>query len=1525
MPNAGTIEADVRLSLKNMRKDVQNLDLLMKMGTSNFAKELNNITVYAELMQRKTGKTLQQYAQQIKAAQALFVRMYKSVPEEETATREALKKTILQLQEARTKLQNYSDLEAKRAVKRKEEAAQLKAIERANIEAVREKERVAKQNALAERQRHALEMQQEREKQMAYERSLKGRVASYLGNLKLLIVFRSLNRIISTVTKGIRELVNVSIEYEASLANTQAVAQATAEGLNKLDEAAQKAGMTTKFTASEAAEGLYELASAGFDAYEATDALNGVLLMAAATSEGVADTAQLVAATIRQFRMEALEADRVANVLTASISTSQATMTKLKTSLTQAGTVASGLNISLEEMIGMLDLMYDSGMQASRAGRAMRNALAEMSNENSRTVNKLKEMGIAFEDIDLNSNSLVEAFGSLADAGLSTGQVMEAFGKVIGPQMMILVRSSRQELEKYVDKVTGTNRAHTAAATQLDNLKGDILLLKSAWQALGITLSKIWIPVARKVVDIGIKVTRSVNRLTSDVLGLTTTSEKYVRIADKMATSTDEYKRLTDLLTNSTEDLTQAQKDLYAAELERSKFGIINSLRELNNEYDAQKESLDIIQSAVRVTDMEKRRINYYEELGRKLNEYDTIQKNHNTLLKLNRNAGTSMSESTMSAYLKTINDLEDEIMGLYSTLTYVDTNIRDSVQFLSGEEGLSRQAKDATKDIIFFNSTLYDIPKFMDDEHVLRYAKSFGELSAIMKDAPLWREWLNDAATGTETYINKSVELERAINLIHTELSESERDVNDVIEQTARYLNAEILQEEDLLRYAPKLAKAIKERAEELKQLGAVEEKNIVITAGAYQEMLKQLELSNEVRKALDEDIASTQESINKNIEKAQSTALINAAYEIQVENARRAKEATIAESEARAELAREELEAKRQAEQSTDAEEGLTEATDESTMASLENAIATNAANEATAAEEALAYAVTQAEKARVVALYELGLAIAETERERKSAYNDAISTSTTYTKKLEEARDKELADYKAIVEAEGVFGIDKIEENTEKRIEIQKQSSARELDELKAKHAEQATEINATYAERTAELEKALAEDLRVLNEYYELEVVRNKNATALAVEEENAKYEMLKRAQEEYFNADIAALDNKLAKGEITQAEYKAKYTAFAKKANDAEQELEKEHNDKLASIEKEGLDNELAIKEITDEAIEAREAEHAEAMVAESEAMTSAQKKNAQDLSAEQVAQAEYAASEEKRIANEASEAKREAWNKTLNDFQEYISQTQQMLDAINALYTANTDAQIANIDRRLKAEIKAIEVARDAELEAAGFRLDTERETLEKAIESARESADEQAIIDAERALEKFEIEEKAREDTKAAEDKAAKEMAERQYKLAMVQYKFGIADIMMNTAKAVMQMWASPSLRPWERGVFSALVASQGVAQLAAAKVAKPVKEDYFATGGIVRGTPEGTHAIVGEKNRTEAIFNPDQMANLLMAIAQGQGGSGSSSTTFIFKNMYDKEVAKYVIEDCVNNGVYLVDPQKGIKKVAR
>lgn len=1524
MPNnAGTIEASVRLNLKQLRADVMELDTLVKMHSKEVQTETERISTYLESMSNKQGKTLTKHLAEIKQSKALFISVYNSISKKDTDTREKYADNIRMINDLILREERLAESRKTKAEKEKAQAALYKSIAQENIAIQKKKEEQEKLNAIAAKQRALQVIAEERQKQEAYKKSASGILSSQINNLAFVAAWRIRDAVVRAFARSMRELFQVSYEYEASLANTQAVAQATASGLTALDEAAQKAGMTTKFTASQAADALYELASAGFDAYESASALNGVLLMAAATNESVASTATLLAATIRQFRMDAEDSARVANVLTASISTSQATMTKLKVSLTQAGTVASGLNIPLEHMVGLLDIMYDSGMQASRAGRAMRNVLAELSNESSRTVKKLKTMGIAFEDIDLNSNSLIDVFGSLAESGLSTGQIMDAFGKVIGPQMMVLVRSSRSELEKYVDKVTDTNRASTAAATQLDNLKGSILLLKSAWQAFGITLSKFWIPIARVVVDTATKLARGLNKVTSDVLGLTTETEKYVRVADKMTTAVDNYKRYTDLLTKSTGELTKRQKENYELELMRSKLAIFESLEELNEGYEEQVKVINDLSRAETVSARQDERQELYTKLARTLKDY-----NDKVVVYAQREAdaqknGFKLTSMYSYAKKKDLEEFGSTAMRLYNRLIRADYDISNVVDDLYNSGSLSGISKKALLDIEEVNNVLYQVPSLVDGATV-SYARTFDELLTTLERAPEFSDAFDSAIKQDNQYLNDMIMLSNAALTIATEREESERDMNSTLDQTARYLNAKIISEKDLVGFSSEMVKSIKERASAMLEEVDVEEKKVVITAAAYEEMLKQLELSNEVRKALDEDIKKSKESAQSDIEKTDSMALVNAAYALQLENARLEKVALDKEIAKRKEEAEANLASKRAADEVNESTEESIELTDDSTESINENeeamlnaAIALNALNELKGAEETLTYRNNQAEKERLATLALLTIAQQEEALARTEAYAKSLDTSNKYADKLRDIEDDKLKDNKKLIEEQGIFALEELRSNNEKRVQIAKEAHDSDLELLRESFAKENAEADATYLKRTSDLSKALAEDLKKLNEYYELAEVERKNADAIAIEEENASYTMLLEQQKKYYEADIADANG----NEEKLATYKQKY-------DDKLIELEKAHNDKLAEIAEESGAHLETVQTAVDKAKSDRTKEYNDANIAEGEAHDTVIIANANELSEEEIALAKYTKEQITGIVEEGAKDENDAWKETMKEFEGYIDGMTNLLSAFTSLSSALTDARIADIERELAADISAIEKRRDAQLEAAGFRLDTERETLEKAIQDARASADEEAIIEAERALQKYEITQKAEDDISALEDEAARKKADRQYKSAMVAYRLGLAEIGLNTAKAIMQIWSDVGAGGvWGKSAWTAAFTG-GVAavQLAAAVAARPVKADYYATGGIVKGTAEGTHAIVGEGNRTETIFNADQMANLLMAIAQGNSGvGGATSLTIVLKNTYDKEVARYVINDCVNQGVYTIDGAKGIRKVAR
>lgn len=305
--------------------------------------------------------------------------------------------------------------------------------------------------------------------------------------------------------------------FEQSIANVASVSGGTAEEMAKLEDAARSAGETTRFTASQAADALYYLASAGLDATQSVAALDGVLQLAGATQSDLAFTSAALTATLSQFNLEAADATRVSNVFAAAIGNSQANMQKLADSMRYVGPVAGALGQSLEATTGALQVLYNAGFQGEQAGTILRNVLGDLANATGPVIAKLEKLGVAFADVDPTTHTLAESIGVLNAAGLTASDALAIFGDRAGPGLITLLQAGEDEIQKYTDDVTNTTAAATAYQIQNDTLAGSFDRLKSAAESLGISIGEGLSPLIRGAVDLLTNLVLAVNKVPNGI------------------------------------------------------------------------------------------------------------------------------------------------------------------------------------------------------------------------------------------------------------------------------------------------------------------------------------------------------------------------------------------------------------------------------------------------------------------------------------------------------------------------------------------------------------------------------------------------------------------------------------------------------------------------------------------------------------------------------------------------------------------------------------------------------------------------------------------------------------------------------------------------------------------------------------------------------------------------------------------------------------------------------------------------
>jgi hypothetical protein len=166
----------------------------------------------------------------------------------------------------------------------------------------------------------------------------------------------------------------------------------------------------------------------------------------------------------------------------------------------------------------------------------------------------------------------------------------------------------------------------------------------------------------------------------------------------------------------------------------------------------------------------------------------------------------------------------------------------------------------------------------------------------------------------------------------------------------------------------------------------------------------------------------------------------------------------------------------------------------------------------------------------------------------------------------------------------------------------------------------------------------------------------------------------------------------------------------------------------------------------------------------------------------------------------------------------------------------------HAEEQIAIIDAALKRFSEQLEAAREAELEAAGFIQARSEEEFDKQITTAKEAGDEVLQYQIQRRKQEMEINKKYNEQLKAAEEQAARERADIEYRSAVANYFMQMIQAVNNGAMAILNAISTPGI-PWPVaaafGISAGAAASIQIGMLAA----NPPKPPKFADGGIIPG----------------------------------------------------------------------------------
>lgn len=301
--------------------------------------------------------------------------------------------------------------------------------------------------------------------------------------------------------------VKVFADFEQAMTASTAIMGNLSEDMRKsMETAAREVAKTTRFSATEAAESYYYLASAGMDAATAIEALPKVAAFAQAGNFDMAratdlltDAQSALGLTVENTAQNMRNMSRVSDVLTQAQVLANATTEQFASALTsKAGAALRTVNKDVEEGAAILARFADQGIKGEAAGTLLTNTIFGLSDRARASAKDFERLGIKVFDSSGAMRNIADITADMEKAfeGLSTEQVLAelsnmGFTKQAREGILALMGGSGALREYEANLRSAGGVTQDVADKQLNNLWDQLGLIKDRLIDSGLVLGEV--------------------------------------------------------------------------------------------------------------------------------------------------------------------------------------------------------------------------------------------------------------------------------------------------------------------------------------------------------------------------------------------------------------------------------------------------------------------------------------------------------------------------------------------------------------------------------------------------------------------------------------------------------------------------------------------------------------------------------------------------------------------------------------------------------------------------------------------------------------------------------------------------------------------------------------------------------------------------------------------------------------------------------------------------------------------------
>lgn len=309
------------------------------------------------------------------------------------------------------------------------------------------------------------------------------------------------------IVAGFGAAIKTTADFDSKMSEVAATMGTTTDSIGELRDFAREMGATTAFSASEAAEAMNYMALAGYNTNDIMSMLPTVLNLAAAGGIDLASASDMVTDAQSALGLTMGETTVMVDQMAKASSKSNTSVAQLGEAILTIGATGKNVAGGTRELATILGVLADNGIKGAEGGTHLRNILLSLQDSAVNGAVKFGDFSVSIYDADGNMRAMESIILDIQKGMQGMTQeskdaiISGVFNKTDLASVNALLGTSSDRFYELGRAIAGSaGAAGEMADTKLDNLNGQLTLLKSAVQELAISFGDMLMPYISKAV-----------------------------------------------------------------------------------------------------------------------------------------------------------------------------------------------------------------------------------------------------------------------------------------------------------------------------------------------------------------------------------------------------------------------------------------------------------------------------------------------------------------------------------------------------------------------------------------------------------------------------------------------------------------------------------------------------------------------------------------------------------------------------------------------------------------------------------------------------------------------------------------------------------------------------------------------------------------------------------------------------------------------------------------------------------------